>query len=126
MGWEDIAADKKSRIYKSIPDEWRIDVKNQNDSVMDVPAKSGILSSTEIEITNSSAVDLVAKLASGQLNSVDVTLAFCKRAALAHQLVRQCPTNTRNRLNTNFSAQLLVGVLPRGCSCSGKGARCLL
>ncbi|KIW68847.1 acetamidase [Phialophora macrospora] len=87
MTWEDIAADKKARIDKSIPDEWRIGVQGQDDSVMDVPAKSGILSSEEIDITNSSAVDLVAKLASGQLKSVDVTLAFCKRAALAHQLL---------------------------------------
>lgn len=88
MTWEEIAADKKARIDKSIPSEWRISVKGQDESVMDVPAKSGILSSEEIEITNSSAVDLVAKLSSGQLKSVDVTLAFCKRAALAHQLVR--------------------------------------
>jgi amidase len=89
MTWEEIAADKKARIDKSIPDEWRISVEGQDDSVMDVPAKSGILSAQELEITNSSAVDLVAKLASGQLKSVDVTLAFCKRAALAHELVRR-------------------------------------
>ncbi len=89
MTWEDIAADKKARIDKSIPAEWRIDVAGLGlgDSVMDAPAKSGILTPEELEITNSSAVDLVAKLADGRLKSVDVTLAFCKRAALAHQLV---------------------------------------
>ncbi|KAK5206601.1 Acetamidase [Exophiala xenobiotica] len=85
MGWEEIAADKKKRIDESIPKEWRVEVKDQNGSLMDLPASSGLLSSDELEITNSSAVDLVAKLASGQLKSVDVTLAFCKRAALAHQ-----------------------------------------
>lgn len=93
MGWEDIAADKKSRIEKSIPKEWRVDVQAKNDSFMDLPASSGLLTSEELQITNSSAVDLVAKLGSGQLKSVEVTLAFCKRAALAHQAVRSnaCP-----------------------------------
>lgn len=89
MTWEDIAADKRRRIDASIPQEWRIDVtKIQDDSVMHIPATSNnIISSQELEITNSSAVDLVGKLAAGQLKSVEVTLAFCKRAALAHQLV---------------------------------------
>ncbi|KAF8425288.1 amidase signature domain-containing protein [Tirmania nivea] len=91
MTWEDIAADKNRRIDASIPNEWRIDVtKYQEDSVMHVPAASGILSPQELEITNSSAVDLASRLASGQLKSVEVTLAFCKRAALAHQLLNCC------------------------------------
>ncbi|KAJ9499297.1 hypothetical protein H2202_005454 [Exophiala xenobiotica] len=88
MGWEEIAADKKKRIDESIPKEWRVEVKDQNGSFMDLPASSGLLSSDELEITNSSAVDLVAKLARGQLKSVDVTVAFCKRAALAHQAIK--------------------------------------
>jgi len=55
--------------------------------VMDFPAKSGIMSPEELAITESSAVDLVKKLAASELSSVAVTTAFCKRAALAHQLV---------------------------------------
>lgn len=87
MGWKDIAADKKERIANSIPKEWRIDTSDLPSSVIDYPAQSGILSKEELAITNSTAVDLVQKLATGQVKSVDVTLAFCKRAALAHQLV---------------------------------------
>jgi amidase len=86
--WEQIAADKRARIDKSIPAEWKIQSKPEGDSVMDFPAKSGILSPKELEITTAPATELVAKLASGELKSVDVTLAFCKRAALAHQVVR--------------------------------------
>lgn len=86
--WEQIAADKRARIDKSIPPEWKIQNKPEGDSFFDFPAKSGILSEKELEITNMPATELVAKLASGELKSVDVTLAFCKRAALAHQLVR--------------------------------------
>lgn len=54
---------------------------------MGFPEKSGILSADELRITTLSATDLVTYLARGELKSVDVTLAFCKRAALAHQLV---------------------------------------
>ena len=85
--WEDRAADKRSRIEKSVPSEWKIKTLPTEDSVFDFPDKSGLLSSTELEITKSSATDLVVKLAKGELKSVDVTLAFSKRAALAHQLV---------------------------------------
>ena len=91
MTWEETAADKKERIEKSIPDEWRIKSKPVGDSVMEYPAKSGILSSEELAITESSAAELVGKMAKGVLKSVNVTLAFCKRAALAQQLVLPPP-----------------------------------
>lgn len=87
--WEQRAADKRARIDRCIPAEWKIQSlpTPKGDSVMDCPANSGILSAEELAITTLSATDLVAKLAKGELKSVDVTLAFCKRAALAHQLV---------------------------------------
>jgi len=63
--------------------------------MIDYPKKSGILSAEELTITESSATDLVAQLASGKLTSVAVTTAFYKRAALAHQLVSlQYPERT--------------------------------
>lgn len=86
--WEQIADDKKNRILASIPDAWRIKGEVHGDSVMDYPKTSGIMTELELVITESSAVDLVAQMAAGQLTSVIVTTAFCKRAALAHQLVR--------------------------------------
>jgi len=85
--WEILAADKRSRIAASIPPEWRIQTLPTTDSVMDYPTKSGIMTPEELKITESSAVELVGELASGTLSSVAVTTAFCKRAALAHQLV---------------------------------------
>jgi hypothetical protein len=87
MAWEKTAADKKNRIAASIPQEWRIKSVPTGDSVMDFPKNSGILSAEELAITESTATDLVAQMASGKLTSVAVTTAFCKRAALAHQLV---------------------------------------
>lgn len=85
--WEHVAADKRGRIDKSIPSEWKISTPLSLTSVIDVPASSGVLSPQELKITDSTASELVPRLAKGQLKAVDVTLAFCKRAALAHQLV---------------------------------------
>jgi amidase len=94
MAWEKTAADKKARIAASIPEEWRIKTLPTEDSVMNFPKISGIMSLEEIAITESSASDLVAQMAAGKLTSVAVTTAFCKRAALAHQLV--CFTTLRS------------------------------
>jgi amidase len=88
--WEERAADKRNRINDSIPQEWKIQSPPTEDSVLDFPKNSGILSDQELAITESSASDLVRKLAQGELKAVDVTVAFCKRAALAHQLVNCC------------------------------------
>jgi amidase len=88
QSWEKRAEDKKKRIFDSIPEEWHIkDGVVHGDSVMDYPKISGIMTDVELDITESSAVDLVTKLASGELTSIAVTTAFLKRAALAHQLV---------------------------------------
>jgi amidase len=87
MAWEKTAADKKARIEASIPQEWRIKSLPTEDSVINFPRISGIMSTEEVAITESSATDLVAQIAAGKLTSVAVTNAFCKRAALAHQLV---------------------------------------
>ena len=90
--WEEIAAAKREALLASIPKEWHIpaDVKPP-DSQLDVttfPQESGWFTSKELEITSKSAAELVEKLAKGQWTSEEVTLAFCKRASAAHQLVR--------------------------------------
>jgi amidase len=56
--------------------------------VLDVPRRSGILTKKELDITeNHDATDLVSKMAKGELKSVEVVTAFCKRAAIAQQCV---------------------------------------
>jgi hypothetical protein len=99
MAWQKIAEDKKARIAASIPEEWRIKSLPTDDSVMLYPSQSGIMFSEELAITESSAVDLVAEVATGKLTSVAVTTAFCKRAAIAHQLVRMPPDRRSNIIN---------------------------
>lgn len=85
--WQERAADKRNRIDHSIPAEWKITTLPSETSVINFPEKSGLLSVKELLITKTPATLLVAKLANGELSSVEVTLAFAKRAALAHQLV---------------------------------------
>lgn len=92
MGWEDIAAKRKAKVQDAIPQDWRLKETPRGDSVMSIPAESGILTADELAITESNATDLVRDLAAGKLTSVAVTTAFCKRAALAQQTVtRQRP-----------------------------------
>lgn len=54
---------------------------------MDMPLISGILNETECEITSKyDATALLEKLKAGVWTVEEVTVAFCKRAAVAHQL----------------------------------------
>jgi hypothetical protein len=97
--WEQLAADKRKRIVDSIPSDWVIRDLPSDDNVFAYPKASGLLSAQEIELTESSATDLVAQLAQGKLKSVDVTLAFCKRAAIAQQLVSWFVIDTESTTN---------------------------
>ncbi|KAI2621857.1 amidase [Xylaria nigripes] len=89
--WEILAAKKRFHLLNSIPEEWRIPIyllpPDTQDDVMGFPESSGWFTEEELAITNSSALELIPKLASGELKSESVTRAFCKRAAAAHQLV---------------------------------------
>lgn len=107
MSWQSRAAQKKQEVFDCIPSEWllpkshpaflnrRYDYANElyhliffSRSVIDVPNSCGILSPMEIEITNyTSAPELVQKMQKKVYTAVEVVTAFCKRAAIAHQLV---------------------------------------
>nr|POE76231.1 acetamidase [Quercus suber] len=88
--WTDIAAKAQTKTINSIPRDWRISSsKLPPDDQLDVttfPAQSGLLSREELAITESSATDIVGNLAAGEWTAVEVTTAFCKRAAIAHQV----------------------------------------
>ena len=93
--WKTVVAEKRAEVAKQIPEEWRLPssildtISPAADiNVIDVPATSGILTPKEVELTEKyDAVDLIAKMTSKELTSSEVTLAFCKRAAIAHQVV---------------------------------------
>lgn len=93
--WQTIAAGKRKSNAAKIPEAWRLPAKtlesihaSPNAHVLDVPRTCGVLTEREIEITEKyDATGLLEKLATGEFSAYDVTLAFCKRAAIAQQLV---------------------------------------
>jgi amidase len=103
--WQELAAEKKARQTASIPKEWLITPPADDVlDVTDVPAKCGLLSARDLEITTISDVTiLLQKLATGEWLSVEVTTAFCKRAIIAHQVVRSI---------TDFISQLVGSLIP--------------
>ncbi|KAH8892804.1 amidase [Thozetella sp. PMI_491] len=87
--WQDIGRQKRTIRDTLIPAHWRIDAdKHSLDiNVLDVPSKCGVLNDRELHITSDyDALDLVGKIRSGTFSAEEVTIAFCKRAAVAHQL----------------------------------------
>ncbi|KAI0393895.1 amidase [Xylariaceae sp. FL0594] len=89
--WEVVAAKARQDLLNSIPEEWRVPADllppETQDDVTVWPKSSGWFTQEELDITESRALDLLPKLASGELKSETVTRAFCKRASAAHQLV---------------------------------------
>ncbi|KAK8061223.1 hypothetical protein PG997_015444 [Apiospora hydei] len=106
--WQDKVARKRWSRQNDIPTAWALPESvldslpalcdfpstRLNLIAKDVPWLSGILTEREIEITESHTVtSLLEGLASGTFTSVEVTLAFSKRAAIAQQLTN-CLTET--------------------------------
>jgi amidase len=85
-----IAAEKKLQQNGKIPKEWLLSLKEYEGSsnFMDVPTTCGILNDVECKITSEyDATALLEKLKTGDLSAEQTMVAFCKRAAIAHQLV---------------------------------------
>jgi amidase len=93
--WQELAKSKRESVFAKIPKDWLLPTSQTSQytetstiSVLDVPRTCGILSESELDITeNYDATDLVKMMAERQLKSVDVVTAFCKRAAIAQQCV---------------------------------------
>ncbi|KAF2009229.1 amidase [Aaosphaeria arxii CBS 175.79] len=83
-----ISAEKKLQQQSRIPKEWLLpDSYLGTANLMDVPLTCGVLSNEECNITsNFDATALLDKLKAGEWSAEQVTVAFCKRAAVAHQL----------------------------------------
>lgn len=91
--WKQLALSKRVATFNKIPKDWLLPIEQASQciernpiSVLDVPRTSGILTQEELDITEKyDATDLVALMAKGDLSSVEVVTAFCKRAAIAQQ-----------------------------------------
>ena len=91
--WQSIAQAEQQKILDSIPQQWRLSPEDKDPDLTDkraVPGRCGLLTEKQLAITESTASDLLEKLRTRALSSVEVTEAFCARAAIAHQLVGSC------------------------------------
>jgi amidase len=90
MAWQSIASSAQQSVLGAIPPKWQLSEKDKDPSLTDktsVPRTCGLLTSEQLDITETTATELLAKLHNGTLSSFEVTEAFCGRAAIAHQLV---------------------------------------
>ncbi|KAL2374299.1 hypothetical protein RJZ57_001234 [Blastomyces gilchristii] len=87
--WETAAKAKRESILNLIPEKWRIPTPLPPASELrDVTTYiQQFLSPREIQITELDIVSLARRTTTGQWTAVEVTEAFCHRAALAHQFV---------------------------------------
>lgn len=88
--WRAQGEAKRQSVLNAIPEQWRL--KDPVPPAPDLRDVTGsyvqqFLSKREIEITETDAVDIAAQTCSGHWSALEVTEAFCHRAALAHQLV---------------------------------------
>jgi len=86
----DIAQVKQEQRQKCIPKAWLLSQDQlQTRDILSLPEHCGILTTYELHITQHyDAVDIVNRIASGELSAREVAVAFCKRAAIAQQVVR--------------------------------------
>ena len=96
----EIAKGKREQRQKRIPKAWLLSQDQlQSRDLLNLPEHCGILTEREFRITQThDAVDIVNGIASGKLSAREVAVAFCKRAAIAQQMV-----SLRSSLDVTYS-----------------------
>lgn len=87
--WQDVAKRRGKEIKSGIPQEYLLPETSFTQNCINLPEKSGLLSRRELELTNLTATELLKLIHDETYSAVEVTTAFCKRAAIAHQAVSQ-------------------------------------
>jgi amidase len=92
--WQDRAAEKVARTASEIPPKWRISQEERDRARktknLTGPFIQSFLYEDEAKIVRLDSHSLVQKIASGSLSSLEVASAYCKTAAIAHQIVTLC------------------------------------
>ncbi|KAF8432586.1 amidase signature domain-containing protein [Terfezia claveryi] len=90
--WKSISLARQDEIRNAIPKSHRLSptvIEGLQDSrnLISIPETCGILSPRELEITSTpSTTKLLVDIRNRVYTAVEVTMAFCKRASIAHQL----------------------------------------
>lgn len=117
--WEERVFRKQRECFNKIPPEWRVPddllspfkkpwSEYKHDFIRaNLIRRSGILTARELQITeNYTARELITEMAKGTLTSAEVALAYCKRAAVAQQLV--CYVEFRFRPGARWDQSMLT------------------
>lgn len=131
QSWQDRAAAKRASILAEIPAEWRLaqaDIdRAEKQRVLVGPFMEQLLDPETVSIVNKDSVPLVEAIKSRTYTSEQVTRAFCKTAAVAHQIVsvgspRQKGGHGFSLLRPNLVGPVPPGVFPRVGHRAGPGA----
>lgn len=89
--WQEKAAAKTAETRSKIRPEWTLKESEIEDArrkrQLSGPFIESFLNDDELAITRSETVLLAAEIKAGGFTALEVTLAFCKTAAIAHQIV---------------------------------------
>jgi amidase len=87
-GWRAVALRRRNEIHAAIPKAYMVQPSLlEAQYLIDLPYRCDVMSSRELRITEHTATELLKLLRDGTYTAVEVTTAFCKRAAIAHQAV---------------------------------------
>ncbi|KAJ0415439.1 amidase signature domain-containing protein [Aspergillus carlsbadensis] len=90
--WEAITQQKRKERASKIPADWLLPesvTSNKSSPPISLLHSCGLLSPRELDLTSPEkhdATSLLQELANGKITSTELVTAFCKRAAIAHQL----------------------------------------
>ncbi|KAL8294734.1 hypothetical protein RB600_000608 [Gaeumannomyces tritici] len=88
--WQQAAAAKRHATNAKIPSEWRLSGKDvaiaKSRKAITGEYIEKFLDTKTLHITSQDAPYLIASMGNGTLTAVEVCMAFCKRAAIAHQM----------------------------------------
>ncbi|OAP64558.1 hypothetical protein AYL99_00530 [Fonsecaea erecta] len=87
--WQERCAQARAARDATIPKAWLLKNPPSDDvtNVMSVPYTSGLMTDEELALTELDATELLQRLRKGEIKSYNITLAFCKRAAIAQQVI---------------------------------------
>jgi amidase len=89
--WIEGTESKRKQRSEKVPQKRRIPLElmpsEHTRDVQDLPHSSGFFTSDELMITESTASDVVQRIASGEQKARDVMEAICRRASVAQQLI---------------------------------------
>ena len=93
--WQKLAETKRRENIAKIPQEWllseRIIVEGKERKKIEGDFIESLLDPETLEIISQDSEDILDLLRNGSLSALQVTRAFCKRGAYAHQLVCNLP-----------------------------------